>query len=198
MFNFEKKFCLGALLHACAHTSTRAHTQTHAHTLSVFCCLQNRSGWLAEVQTTIGQALKAEQMNATLRGAVTAAHTWEVTFFPCTALLSALHASKQAPSSLFRGTWKGFFHGTRQKRILRQDHVLSFYGWCTHLFSYCPDLSGVRMGNTSVNEQCWALGEHVQVRADEPWVELDVAWNRNGSTEEPFGLKPQLSRSSGH
>lgn len=46
------------------------------------------------------------------------------------------------------------------------------------------------MGNTSINKQCWASGEHVPVSVNEPWVVLDIALeHRNGNTEETFGVK---------
>lgn len=187
------------------HVHTWAHVHTDRHTCTYFLCvfpLPAKEVWVISWDANNYRSgtegwTDEPQMNATLHGAVTAARTWEGTAFPCTALLSALLAPKQAPRRLFRGPRKGYsdlFIGQEKKEFW--DRII-FFSLCmggTHIFFFLLPWS-FRCSNGQ--HQCWASGKHVQVRADEPWEKLDIAWNRNGSTEEPFGVKPQLSRSPG-
>lgn len=133
------------------------------------------------------------QMNTALRGALTAACTQEATSFPCMALLSASLASKQVPSPLFRATGKGcssFFHGTRQKGNFERGSSYSLFLWVKNTSFFLSSPWSFRCSNEQYH--CY------RACAGQGWWVLDIAWNRNGSTEEHFGVKPQLSRSSAH
>lgn len=179
-------------MHAHTQTHVHIHTHTHAHTSFVlFCCQQKRSGWLSEMQKTIGQLLKGEEMSpkSTLRCLkLSQQHIpgREQLFSAC-----ALLAFKQAPSPLFRDTRKGyvgFFNGTREKGILRQGNFLfPLYGWCTYFFSYCLGPSGVQMGNTSAMS---SAGHQASMCRSEPmspgwsWTQPETEM---GAQRSPFG-----------
>lgn len=144
----SKKFLLGHSMvclpsheHTRTHVRTHAHTCTHKHTLPLSFSVSAKQFWVISWGASSCRSgsegwTDEPEMNSTLHRAVTEAHTWEGTTFPCMALLSTLLASKQSTSPLLWGTREGYsnsFMG-QEKREFGDSIIFSFSMGHAHIF----------------------------------------------------------------